>query len=179
MLLASFRLEPGAVALERTLRDLPSVEFKAERIAAHSTTWTMPCMWATHPDFDAVDEAVAEDPSVESIVETEEFGAEKYYQIKWTDEVERRLDAYLDTEGSLIAARATADGWDVRFRFVHREQFDAFREALRERDRSFRLRSLPSPVHPASRSRHSPPSSATRSSRRSSAGTTTCRARRR
>lgn len=148
MLLASFRLEPGAVALEQTLDDLPNAEFEAERIAAHSTTWTMPYLWATHPDFDAVDAALAEDSSVEEIVETDEFDAEKYYQIKWTEEVERRLDTYLDTRASLISAQATADGWDVRLRLAHREQFDVFREALQERGCTFDLHSLTEPGEP-------------------------------
>lgn len=44
--------------------ELHALEVKAERIAAHSTKWTMPCMWALADDFDAVDDALAGDPSV-------------------------------------------------------------------------------------------------------------------
>lgn len=142
MLLAALRLEPGAVALEYTLQELPEVEIVTERIAAHSTNWTMPCLWASHSNLDAVDEALANDSSVDTIVETEGFDTEKYYLVEWSKDVEDRIDAYLDKQATVLLARATADGWHVRIRFVHREQFDSFRNALQKGDCSFRLLEL-------------------------------------
>lgn len=145
MLLATVRLDPEAVTLAETFRRLPDVIFEAERIAAHSTTRTMPCLWATHDDFDAVDAAMEADPSVETIVESRAFDLEKYYHVEWSAAVERRFDAYLDKQASLLSARGTADGWRVRIRFVHREQFEAFRETVREEGQSFNLLTLTHP----------------------------------
>lgn len=148
MLLATFRLDPGSVALEQTLDVLSDVEFEAERIATHSPTRTMPCLWASHTDFEAVDEALAQDPSVETIIERQEFSTEKYYHVEWADEVNHRIATYLEKEAALLRARATGDGWRVRIRFVHREQFDTFRDTLQEMDCSFRLLDLEQPKAP-------------------------------
>jgi hypothetical protein len=148
MLLATVLVGHEAIALEQTFQELPEMELEAERIAAHSTTWTMPCVWVSDADFDAVDETLANDPSIDAVVETDVFETEKYYHLDWSDDVERRIDDYLDQEGSLLTARATDEGWRVRFRFVTREQFDAFRKQLRERDVSYTLLELTEPGTP-------------------------------
>lgn len=145
MLITTFRLDLDAIGLGQTLRTLPDLEVEAERIAAHSTKWTMPCLWAANADFAAVDEALQADPSIDEIVETERFDDEKYYQVEWTDEVEDRIDTYVDKEGSIISARASNEGWEVRIRFASREQFDAFREHVREQGASFDLLDLTEP----------------------------------
>lgn len=148
MLIATFRLELDALALAETFERHPALEIEAERVAAHDTDWTMPCLWAANADFEALDGTLANDPTVDSIVETARFDDETYYQIDWSDDVEERIGAYVDHEGSLLSAAATADGWQVRFRFVARDQFDAFREVLTEEGYSFRLLELVQPDEP-------------------------------
>jgi len=59
---ATATLPHGATALERAFREAPAME--AERVAAHGTEPVMPCVRLSAPDFDAVDEALAGDPSV-------------------------------------------------------------------------------------------------------------------
>ena len=148
MLVASFRLDPDAVALSETFERLPDLTLEVERIAAHGTESTMPCLWTSGVDFDALDDALAADPSVDAVIETSEFPAEKYYQIDWSDPVERRVDAFIDHEAAVLEATADADGWRLRFRFVTRDQFDAFRTFLAERDYSFSLLDLAEPDAP-------------------------------
>lgn len=145
MLVATFQLEPEAVALADTLTAFPSIEVQAERVAAHATVWTMPCLWVSADDFGAVDEAIAADSSVERVVGSTEFIDQKYYQIDWDDGVDERIDSYIDHEGSVLNARATGDGWRVRVRFVSRDQFDEFRHTLHERGWSFELVSITRP----------------------------------
>lgn len=142
MLIATFRLDPGALALAETFDRVPEMRVEAERVAAHGTEWTMPCIWISNADFDAVDEALADDPSVDSVIETETFGEEKYYELDWSDEVQDRIDGYVDHEGSMLAAEADGGGWRVRIRFVSRGQFDEFRDELHESDGSFDLLEL-------------------------------------
>jgi hypothetical protein len=52
MLVASFSLPHQAVALAETFQTVPGLEIEAERVAAHSTEWMMPCLWAADADFD-------------------------------------------------------------------------------------------------------------------------------
>jgi predicted DNA binding protein len=142
MLLATIRLDPGALALAETLERLPSLQIEVEQIAAHATDWTMPCIWVANADFDAVDAALAADPSVDEVVKTAEFNDEKYYLVDWSDEIDKRINGYVDHAVSVLTAAATADGWQVRLRFATREQFDAFRETLDKRGHSFELLEL-------------------------------------
>lgn len=142
MFVASFRLDPEAVALRETFERLPDLRLEVERIAAHGTESTMPCLWTGGVDFDALDEALSADASVAAVLESREFPAEKYYQIDWSEHIERRVDAFIDHEASVLDASADADGWRLRFRFVTREQFDAFRAFLAAREYSFSLLDL-------------------------------------
>lgn len=148
MLIATFRLDPGAVALAETLATVPDLEVEAERIAAHSTQWTMPCLWASNADFDAVDNALTADPSVETIVDTTQFAEEKFYQLNWSDAVTERIDTYVDHEGSILNAQATVDGWQLRIRFVSRDQFDQFRDRVHDQGYSFALLAITQPNEP-------------------------------
>lgn len=148
MRIATFSLPPDAVALEQALRDVPEMEIEAERIAAHSTRWVMPCLWVANAEFDAVDDALADDPTVDDIVETTEFADEKYYQLEWSDTVQHRINTYVDMEGSILNASADSDGWRVRIRFATQDQFDAFRDHLTEQGCHFQLRELTKPGTP-------------------------------
>ena len=148
MIIATFSLPHHAVALERAFEELPELQVEAERIAAHSRAWVMPCLWAANAEFDAADEVIEADPSVDDVVEAYEFADEKYYQLDWAEDVDERIDSYVDQRGSILDAEADADGWRLRIRFVDREQFDAFRDALDERGTDFELRDLTEPGAP-------------------------------
>lgn len=148
MLIATFSLPHSAVALEQAFQELPQLEIEAERIAAHSRAWVMPCLWAANTEFEAADEVLATDPSVDGIVDAYEFADEKYYQLDWADEVDERIDTYVDQRGSILDAEANADGWQLRIRFVSRDQFDSFRDALAEQGVGFELLDLTEPGAP-------------------------------
>lgn len=148
MLVATFSLPHEAVALEPTFRAVTDLEIEVERIAAHSTEWVMPCLWAAGADFEPVDRALTDDPTVERVVEAYEFRDEKYYQLEWNDEVTGRIDAFLDMEASILDATADADGWRVRIRFASRDQLDEFRGVLGEREIPFLLLDLVEPGAP-------------------------------
>jgi predicted DNA binding protein len=148
VIIATFSLPHAAVALGHAFEELPELEVEAERIAAHSRAWVMPCLWAANAEFDAADEVLENDSSVERIVEGYEFGDQKYYQLDWAEAVDERIDSYVDQRGSILDAEADAGEWRMRIRFVDREQFDAFRDALDERGTSFELRDLTEPGAP-------------------------------
>lgn len=157
MIIATFSLPHEAVALEQTLQKVSGIEVEAERIAAHSTEWTMPCLWAAGTDFEAVDAALQEDPTVDEIVETFEFDDEKYYQLEWSDPVVDRINAFTDQRASILEAEADSDGWHVQIRFTSREQFDAFRETLTDQGHSFELLDLTEPGAPRQTTGHVTP----------------------
>jgi DNA-binding CsgD family transcriptional regulator len=148
MLIATFQLDHDAVALEQAFGDVPEMEVDVERIAAHSTRWTMPCLWVAADNFEAVDQALQTDPSVEEIVGGAEFDGEKYYNLEWADPIEERVNSYIDKQGSILSAEATSHHWKLRIRFTSREQFTSFRERLSEQGHSFELLDLTEPGSP-------------------------------
>ncbi|WP_222917181.1 helix-turn-helix domain-containing protein [Natrinema sp. SYSU A 869] len=148
MLIATVRLDLDAVALDQAFDSVPGMSIEAERIAAHSTEWTMPCLWVAADDFDAVTDALAADPSVDTVIETDEFGDERYYHLDWNEEVIDRITAYVDREGAILEADATDDGWELEIRFVGRDQFDTFRETVREQGNTFELLNIYEPGSP-------------------------------
>lgn len=148
MLLATFYLEHEAVALADAFAEVPEMEVEAERIAAHSTEWTMPCLWVAHSEFETVDTALKGDPSVDTIIEMDEFDGEKYYHVEWSRDVEDRVNAYVDKEGSILRAEASEAGWRLRLRFVNRGQFDVFRDYLSDQSYAFHLVDITEPGTP-------------------------------
>lgn len=148
MIIATIHLDLGAVGLTQTFESIPEMTVEAERIAAHSTRWTMPCLWITAPDLDRVDEAFAADPSVDQVVDMYDFADETYCHLEWADDVEDRIDDYVDKQGSILSATATSDGWELEFRFATRDQFDEFRAVLADQDIAFELLDLFEPGSP-------------------------------
>jgi len=148
MFIATYQLDHEAVALEQAFEEVQMMQFEAERIAAHSTEWTMPCLWASSSESTPIREALEGDPSVKAIVDETEFGDENYYQVEWSEAVQKRINAYVDKSGSIIKASATPDGWLLRIRFADREQFDTFRENLSDQGYSYRLLELRDPDQP-------------------------------
>lgn len=129
-------------ALSHALREVPEMKVEADRLAAHSRHWVMPCLWAAGGDFDAFDAALDDDPTVDTVVTEREYESEKFYQIHWSDEIKRHIDAGLDRQGSLLHAEATSDAWRLTIRFAARDQFERFRTHLRDHDIEFRLEEL-------------------------------------
>lgn len=139
MLIASFSVSPEALALAETAEAIPEIDVEAERIAAHSMEWTMPCIWVSYSDFNAVDEQLRADSSVNEVVEGDHVDEEAYYQIDWSDEVKHRINPYLDKSGSLLEAHLTDGRWTIVLRFASRDQFDTLCDHLREQGRGFTL----------------------------------------
>lgn len=129
-------------ALSHALQEVPEMEAEADRLAAHSRHWVMPCLWVGGGDIDAFDAALADDPTIEDVVTTTEFEDEAFYQVNWSDDIKEHLDAGLDQQASLMRAE-TADGdWRLTIRFATREQFQAFRTYLDEQGIAYQLEDL-------------------------------------
>lgn len=142
MLTATFSVDPEGFALAHTISEVPGMVVEAERIAAHSTHWVMPCLWAAGGDFDAFEDALAEDPSVDEVVERAVFGDARFYQLVWSDDVKRHIDAALDMEATILHAEVAEGAWQLRIRFATREQLEIFRTYLDDAGLGFHLRDL-------------------------------------
>lgn len=118
------------------------MEVEADRLAAHSRHWVMPCLWTAGEDLEAFDAALDDDPTVEEVVTVTEYDDERFYQVDWSEEIKRHIDAGLDEEGSLLHAEVRDRHWHLTIRFAIRDRFDAFRDYLTEEGIEFRLENL-------------------------------------
>lgn len=142
MFTATISIAVEDFALPHALQEVPEMEVKAERLAAHSRHWVLPCLWTAGGDFDAFDAALDDDPTVEEIVTSAEYDNEKFYQVDWCENIKTHLDRGIDREGSLLHAETSGGDWNLTIRFATRDQFDAFREYLTEQGISFQLLDL-------------------------------------
>lgn len=142
MFTATISVAVDDFALSHALRDVPEMDVEADRLAAHSQHWVMPCLWTAGGDFDAFDAALDTDPTVESVVTSTEYETEKFYQINWSDEIKQHLDTCLDRQGSLMHAETINDDWRLVIRFASRDQFRRFRTYLTDHDIAFQLEDL-------------------------------------
>jgi len=129
-------------ALSHALQEVPEMEVQADRLAAHSRHWVMPCIWVAGGDFEAFDAALSEDSTVQEVVSEVEYETEKFYQIHWTEAVKHRLDVALDAQASLLHAEAADGTWQLVIRFGTRNQFDTFRDHLTDEGVTFTLDDL-------------------------------------
>jgi predicted DNA binding protein len=93
-------------------------------------------------DFEAFDAALDADPTVEEVVTATEYDEEKFYQVNWSEDLKRDVDAALDREGFVLHAETRSGDWHLTIRFTTRDQFEVFRQYLAEHEISFRLENL-------------------------------------
>lgn len=142
MFTATITLDADDFALPVALRRAPETTVEAERLAAHSRHWVMPCLWAAGDDIVTFEDALADDPTVQRVVTAVQVGGETYYEIEWADRLKRLVDEWLDMEASILHAETSGTDWLLRIRFATREQFEAFRDSLSADGLSFRLEEL-------------------------------------
>lgn len=146
--IAEFSVPTEAFALADTLPEYPDVAVEADRMAAHVSDTTMPCIWADDGDADGFRAAVAADRTVEEVLSTASFNGERLYHLQWRDEIEEMVLELIDHQGIILEASGRGDTWRLRIRFMTREQFQNFQEYFAEREPSFQLRQLFSAKHP-------------------------------
>lgn len=118
--IAEFRLPTEDTALSVALEHAPDATVELEP----SVSKTLPCLWISDADRDTVEIALESDPTVESfelLVETE-TDQRMLYDITFGEEAQRVWDELLDEGGSLLEATATEGWWQIRMRFLDREE---------------------------------------------------------
>lgn len=103
-------------ALRETLADVPVAVFETQNVAAHNGNQPMPLLWATAPEFDALDDALRDDTTVESAREVTSRDGHRLYQLRWEPQTRSLLRVLLESGGTLLAASARGRQW----------QFDLF-----------------------------------------------------
>ncbi len=140
--IAEIRFPATEFALAETLSAVPHLEFETVRVVAHETDRVLPLVWAQTDDGDALDDALADDSTVENVRLLADLAAERLYRMDWVANVETVVHALLEHDGTVLNASGRADGWHLRILFPDRESLSATHEFATNNDISFSLQSV-------------------------------------
>ena len=147
-IVAHFTVPLNAVALSRTFSAVPEMQVEVERLATHSREWVMPFAWASGGDFDAFEDALADDPTVTEFSAVDEFDGIRLYKIQWVESVPELVDAIVDQHGTILEASAAADGWYFEIRFAGQTQVEKFSDHFESEGVRFEVQQLSRPDSP-------------------------------
>jgi predicted DNA binding protein len=140
-LTGEFRISVSEFPLEETLTSVPGSRVRLVRVTMAPEVLS-PFFWVTAGDLEAVDEALASDPSVAEAVRLDGFEERALYRVEWTPETEAFASAVADVDGSVLRTVATDAGWDCRVRFPDHTALTDFRTQLDEGDVTFETQKL-------------------------------------
>lgn len=143
-----FTVPAEAFALEKALGQVPAMIVEADRVASHSTMGVLPFLWATGGDGETFTEALAADPTVDSVTVADELGDEVLYRLQWHQSVRDLIDAMIDHHAAITRARANDGTWTLRLRFAEESMVSAFQSYFHDRDQDFEVHSLGQPTEP-------------------------------
>lgn len=109
------------LALNHTLQRLPEMEIECERIVKGGERIIMPLLWVRHGDREAVDAALAADPTVEAVSCLSAFDDEFLYEMEWVDHVHLLLHMLTNGAATILDAYGRNDRWQVRVLYPDRE----------------------------------------------------------
>ncbi|MDG5760193.1 bacterio-opsin activator domain-containing protein [Natronococcus sp. A-GB1] len=139
---AEFTIPADGFALERTFETVPDATVEIERLATHSREWVMPFLWVTSDDLEAVERALETDPDVEEVRTLNVADDVGYFNVRWSEEVQRLIDEVVDQHGIVQEAEAKDGRWYLKLKFVSESVLEEFQAYFRRQNRTFELQRL-------------------------------------
>lgn len=106
--------EHPALALAHTIRSLPNVTVGVLSDAGTDPIHEGYVFWIEAHDFDAVEEALSEDPTVADYSTVDEANERRTYRITYSDEAKLLTPTILEMGGLTQEARSHSNGWMLR-----------------------------------------------------------------
>jgi predicted DNA binding protein len=130
------------LALNETLDALPDAEIECERVVRSGERTIMPLVWVRHPDGDAVEAALAEDPTVRSVSRLSAFEGEFLYRMEWVGHVRLLLHMLTNGEATVVDAYGRRERWRMRVLYPDRDHFSRTHDFADEHGLSFDIESI-------------------------------------
>lgn len=104
-------------ALSETFDEIPDVQARTVRVAAHGPHGVMPFLrlWSSHPE--KLDDALRNDSSTKDVVCVSRDGKWSLYRVSWQPHVQTVIGIFIQTDGSLLAAQGETNQWKLRVLF--------------------------------------------------------------
>ncbi len=104
-------------ALHEALETVSSAEFEVLPVIAHGTDRLMPYIWASGADFEEIDRALADDPSVENVEALTVLDDEYLYKMEWRAHIRIVIYMLVEENASILWLCGKNDRWHVRVLF--------------------------------------------------------------
>jgi predicted DNA binding protein len=110
----------------------PEIDVEIERLVAHADEGMTPYFRITAEEFDPVERALEDDPTVDEVERLETAPNERFYRARWT-EGSHGLETLLEeTRGAVLSPAYAGESWEVRMLFGDREELSDSFERCRE-----------------------------------------------
>ncbi|MEF8789666.1 MAG: helix-turn-helix domain-containing protein [Haloarculaceae archaeon] len=142
MFIAEFTIDHPL--LRETLERVPGAEVEWEETYGCSEGTTQMIFWVSGGAFEAVDAALAEDPTVANPTVLAEVGTRRLYRVDFVGRGDETnlMPQFIEAGGVLREATATGDGWRLRVLFPDREALEHVYRFCGDQGIDFRLERL-------------------------------------
>ena len=123
---------PGEHFVLRGTIDTPEIDIEIERLVAHIDEGLTPYFRISAVDFDPVEQALAEDPTVTDLEQLEAVAKERFYRAHWHEGSHGLMTVLEKTEGAVLSATFHDGHWEVRVIFSDRGDLSDFFEQCRD-----------------------------------------------
>jgi predicted DNA binding protein len=119
--------------LQRTI-DTPEIDLdiEIERLVAHVDEGLAPYFRITAEDFESIEQALADDPTVSELTQLETVANERFYRAHWKGGSHGLRTVLQETKGAVLSATFDEGHWEVRLLFSDREDMSNFFDQCRD-----------------------------------------------
>ena len=107
-----------------------------------------PYFWAAGGDFETLESALDDDPTVAECITVEDHDDERLYQVTWERNAAGIVYAVSETGATILEATTEDGSWFVEMLFPDSESLSAFQDYAATHDLSFELVWLHRSTHP-------------------------------
>lgn len=144
-------VDADAFVLGHALQKVPEMTVEGERLVTHSDESVLPFLAARGGSFEAFEEAVAADDTVEEFSCVDSFERTNRYRFVWDEQYQADIREILDGDGMVLGAAASDDTWNLEIQFAERGQLTDLQESFADGDDAVSLERLYEPESPADR----------------------------
>ena len=125
---------PGEDFVLQGTVDTPEIDpdIEIERLVAHVDEGLTPYFRSSAEDFEPVEQALADDPTVSNLTQLEAVANERFYRAHWKEGSHGLMTVLQETKGAVLSATFDKGRWEVRLLFSDREDLSDFFDQCRD-----------------------------------------------
>ena len=142
--IAELAIPAAEFALRETLEATDELGVEIERVVAHDPETVMPFVWFAGDEstLTTLDDALADDPSVEEAELLTDLGDERLYRMHWIDDVTVIVHLLTEEEATILNASVEGTRWQLRVLFPERDSLSSTYEFATERGLTIDVRKI-------------------------------------